>query len=333
MRTTTPTFGFTIPQRGAMFGLGTIPELLAYGPKAQATGLFDSVWVGDSITAKPRSEAVALLSALAGMTDDLLLGVGCMASFPVRDPALLALQWASLDELSGGRALLAACNGIVPENGASVKEGSHYGGIRDIDRPALMEESIQLVRELWKGEPVDWDGPHHHYEGLHILPTPVQDPCPIHIAANPFRTRYADRAMKRVATLADGWMVGTAGSGIIGRLWPLLEQHLEAAGKDASTFPVTAYANVHIGDDRNECLEQSHRFLGAYYGPVFTEQMTESWTAAGTIDDCADRIIEWVEAGATRVTLRATSWDQAGQFDRLTGELLPIVTERLASQA
>ena len=183
-----------------------------------------------------------------------------------------------------------------------MKEGSHYGGIRDIDRPARMEESIQLIRELWKGEPVDWDGAHHHYEGLHILPTPVQDPCPIHIAANPFRTRYADRAMKRVATLADGWMVGTAGAGIIGRLWPLLEQHLEAAGKDASTFPVTAYANVHIGDDRNECLAQSHRFLGAYYGPVFTEEMTESWTAAGTIDDCADRIIEWVEAGATRVT-------------------------------
>ncbi len=331
MRTTKPTFGFTIPQRGAMFGLGTIPELLDYGARAESTGLFDSVWVGDSITAKPRAEAISLLSALAGSTSELLLGVGCMASFPLRDPALFALQWATLDELSGGRSLLNVCTGIVPDGGASRLEGGHYGGIRDIDRPARMEESIRLVRELWKGEPIDWDGPFHHYEGLQILPTPTQDPCPIHIAANPFRSKYADRAMKRVATLSDGWMVGTAGSGIINRLWPKLEAHLQEQGKDSANFPVTAYANVHIGDDQAECLETSFRFLGAYYGPAFNEMMTESWTAAGTVDQCADRIMEWLEAGATRVTLRATSWDQSGQFDRLVGEVIPTVKARVAA--
>jgi alkanesulfonate monooxygenase SsuD/methylene tetrahydromethanopterin reductase-like flavin-dependent oxidoreductase (luciferase family) len=332
MRTAEPTFGFTIPQRGAAFGLGTIPELLAYGPKAEASGLFDSVWVGDSITAKPRAEAIGLLSALAGATSQVLLGVGCMASFPLRDPALLALQWATLDQVSAGRALLAACNGIVPEGGASTIEGGHYGGVRDIDRPARMEESIRLLRALWSGEPVDWDGPAHHYEGLQIQPTPVQDPCPIHIAANPLRSRYAERAMRRVAALADGWMVGTAGTGIIARLWPILAAHLEEAGKDPATFPVTAYANVHIGDDRNQCLETSHRFLEAYYGPVFTETMTESWTAAGSIDQCAERIREWLDDGATRVTLRITSWDQAGQFERLVGELLPTVSERVGAR-
>ena len=50
----TVSIGLTIPQRGAFIGVGSMGDLLELGPRAEATGLFDSVWVGDSITAKPR---------------------------------------------------------------------------------------------------------------------------------------------------------------------------------------------------------------------------------------------------------------------------------------
>jgi len=326
-----PTFGFIIPQRGALHGLGTIPQLLAFGPRAEATGQFDSLWVGDSITAKPRAESISLLSALAGMTDEVLLGVGCMASFPLRDPLLLAYQWATLDELSGGRTLLNACTGIVSERGASVKEGAHYGGVRDVDRPARMEESIRLLRALWSGESIDWNGRFHRYQDVQVLPKPAQDPCPIHIAANPFNPRYAERSMKRVADLADGWMVSTAMPNIVDWLWPILQRHLVEAGKDPATFPVTVYANVNLGPDRAACLDESFRFLEMYYGSVFDASMTEAWTAAGTVEECADHIGGWLRAGATRVALRITSWEQSDQFDRLVGELLPTVRDRFAS--
>lgn len=131
----TVSVGITIPQRGAMIGVGTLGELLELAPRAEATGLFDSAWVGDSLTAKPRPEAIGLLGALAAMTERLRLGVGCMASFPVRDPALFAYQWATLDQVSGGRMVLAACTGIVSANGASRLEGRNFGGVADIDRP------------------------------------------------------------------------------------------------------------------------------------------------------------------------------------------------------
>ena len=100
-------FGLTLPQRGAFIGLGSITDILRLAPRAEESGLFSSVWVGDSITAKPRPEAIALLGALAGMTEQLRLGVGCMASFPVRDPVLFAYQWATLDMISrlSGRCL------------------------------------------------------------------------------------------------------------------------------------------------------------------------------------------------------------------------------------
>ncbi len=61
------------------------------------------MWVGDSLVAKPRLEAVTLLSALASVTSRMRLGVGCMATFVHRHPVMLAHQWASLDVLSGGR--------------------------------------------------------------------------------------------------------------------------------------------------------------------------------------------------------------------------------------
>ena len=70
---------------------------------AEASGAFDAVWVGDSLLAKPRLEAVTLLSALAGVTSRVRLGVGCMATFVHRHPVMLAHQWASLDVLSDGR--------------------------------------------------------------------------------------------------------------------------------------------------------------------------------------------------------------------------------------
>src|ERR1700730_1008960 len=116
-------FGFTIPQRGVFFGIATWPEMLALAREADRNPLFDSVWVGDSVMAKPRPEAIAMLGALASAAGRVKLGVGCMASFPIRDPILFAYQWATLDLLSAGRMWLAVCTGIVAE-GVSARGGS-----------------------------------------------------------------------------------------------------------------------------------------------------------------------------------------------------------------
>lgn len=317
-------FGLTIPQRGAFFGLGTLPELLQFGAMADQAGM-GSVFVGDSITAKPRPEALTLLSYLAGITENVRLGVGCMASFPVRDPVVLAYQWATLDQVSNGRAWMIACTGIVAERDASNVEGSHFGGIANRDRPSRMVEHMALMREIWKGEEFDWDGQHHRYKDLQVETTPVQDPCPIDIAANPFNPKFSDRAMLRVATHADGWMTVPSFPNMIRDLGAILKGHLVALGKDPDTYPITGYVNANVGSERNECLDESFRFLEAYYGPVFSEEMTESWTAAGTPEQCAARLREYFDQGATHLTIRMTAWDQPTQVRRLIEEVLPLV--------
>ncbi len=323
------TFGLTLPQRAALFGASSMPEMFDLARNADSNPLFDSVWVGDSLMAKPRPEALTMLGALAGITENLKLGVGCMASFPVRDPFLFAYQWANLDFMSNGRMLLAACTGIV-RGGASAAEGANWG-VLDKERAARLEENIDIVRRLWSGEKVTYDGKWHSYQDAFVEPGPVQDPCPIWIASNPTpipgREHIWDRALQRVARLADGWMTVQMSPQMLKTNWEKIQVHLAEEGRDAGSFPTMAYHNLNVGSDKQTCLEESKRFLDEYYGPVFTPKMVESWTAAGTPDEVVEHLVKLIEDGAKTISLRLTSWDQRGQYRRMVEEILPRVQE------
>src|SRR5712692_7445496 len=90
-------FGLTLPNRGVLLGATTPKQLLEISAAAEKSGQWNSIWVGDSLVAKPRLEAITLLSAIAGITERVRLGTACFASFTTRHPVPLAIQWASLD--------------------------------------------------------------------------------------------------------------------------------------------------------------------------------------------------------------------------------------------
>ena len=98
--------GLLLPNQGVVFGATTVPELLELADRAEGSNVFESLWVGDNLLAKPRLESVTLLSALAVVTKTSRLGTACMASFPLRDPIVLAAQWGALDCLASGRTCL-----------------------------------------------------------------------------------------------------------------------------------------------------------------------------------------------------------------------------------
>src|SRR3954453_14602334 len=91
-----------------------IPMLLDLSEQVEASG-FDSVWVGDSLFSKPRYEPISLLSAISQRTSSVALGTACIVS-STRNPLYLALEWATLDQLSGGRPALGTGMG-TPEAG------------------------------------------------------------------------------------------------------------------------------------------------------------------------------------------------------------------------
>src|SRR6059058_5247541 len=156
--------GLTLPNRGVLFGAITAAQMLAMAELADRSGLFHSVWVGDSLFGKPRMESVALLAGIAARTERVRLGPACMASFTLRDPLLLAYQWASLDLLAGGRTVLVACTGIVPQAGGETEDAVY--GVDNKARVERLVEWIAVLKRLWTEDDVTFEGRHCRFAGV-----------------------------------------------------------------------------------------------------------------------------------------------------------------------
>ncbi|HEY6114361.1 MAG TPA: LLM class flavin-dependent oxidoreductase, partial [Candidatus Dormibacteraeota bacterium] len=166
-------FGLSLPNRAVLFGLRA-STLLAVARAADRSGAFDSVWVGDNFLSKPRLEAIVLLSALAAATERVRLGTVCLATFPMRDPIQLAIQWASLDMLSGGRTILAVCLGQSTRDGDKFAAEYEAMGITNTERVGRLEEGIEILRQAWGPGAVDFSGRFYNYRDVQVLPKPAQ---------------------------------------------------------------------------------------------------------------------------------------------------------------
>lgn len=319
-------FGLTLPNRGVTFGVTTAAEMLDLSERAEAAGCFDSVWVGDSILAKPRMEAITLLAAIAARTKRVRIAPGCFASFPLRHPILLAYQWASLDLIAEGRTILCVCKGDQTGGGDIVDEWKAMN-IPLKSRHARMEEGIQIVRKLLTEDDVTFKGEYYEFENVTVEPKPEKAP-PIWIAANPHTAgagpKTLEKVRRRIARLADGWMTTMMNPEMLREAWTSLAQTLEEYGRDPTSFPRTLYYNVNINESKAKALEESKKFLDTYYMMDFPEPLLDAlWVAAGPVEECADRLRALAEAGANGIALRFASWDQRGQFRRVADELLP----------
>jgi alkanesulfonate monooxygenase SsuD/methylene tetrahydromethanopterin reductase-like flavin-dependent oxidoreductase (luciferase family) len=317
-------FGLTLPNRGVLFGVTTPEEMLRMAQIADDSDVFQSVWVGDSLLGKPRMESVTLLAGVAARTSRVRLGPACMASFPLRDPVMLAYQWASLDLLSAGRTVLVCCTGIVPQAGGRI-EGELYG-LQSRDRVQRMLEWIELLKLLWTQDNVTFEGKHYRCEGITIEPKPAAKPRPpIWIANNPppGNEEAIRRTLRRVVNHADGWETSLWEPADVG--WRLQELRRLAAevGRDPSTIETHLYHNINVNDDRQAAIEESKRFLDTYYTMDYSPQFVAGWTATGSPDECVEHLQMYKQLGFDEVTLRMTGWDQFGQLDRVMREVLP----------
>src|SRR6516165_2614322 len=157
-------FGLILANRAVVLGAVKVPDLVDLTVQAERSGFFDAVWAGDSLLAKPRLESVTLLSALAGVTTRVRLGVGCMATFVHRHPVMLAHQWASLDVLSEGRSLLAVCLG-GPDEASAAQALEHAAmSVRASERVGRLEEGIVVLRKLFHEDKVSHAGRFYTFE-------------------------------------------------------------------------------------------------------------------------------------------------------------------------
>jgi len=316
-------FGISLPNRAVLFGLP--PEtLLVTAERAEASGLFDSVWVGDNFLSKPRLEAVVALSAVAARTKRLKLGTICLASFPLRHPLPFAIQWASLDVLSGGRTILVVCNG------GSVKMGGAFAtelvamGVKSSERPARVEEGIAILRRFFGPDPVTFHGQFYDFEEVQVLPKPVQARVPIGIAVKPIAGDPVseERILRRVARLADCWQMDSIDPAIFKGWWARVQEYANEYGREVPDAQL--HLMVNINDDAARARQESVEFLEHYYGQGrISDDYLAHWLAYGSPAAVAEKIQTFIDAGFTTPVLRFTSPDQLGQLERCVTEVLP----------
>ena len=326
-------FGLTLANRAVVLGAIGARDLIDLTVAAEEAGAFDTVWVGDSLVAKPRLEAVTLLSALASVTSRMRLGVGCMATFVHRHPVMLAHQWASLDVLSSGRSWLAVCLGGPDEAGAAQALEHAVMGVRPSERVARLEEGISILRTLFASKKASHRGRFYQFDGLTIEPPPLQRPCPIWIASNPTGLTWkggasaseavVERSFRRVARHADGWMTNKLSPEEFRRQWSRITALAREEGRDPAALGSALYHNININEDRTAALAESKTFLDTYYTANFSAAFVEGWTIAGSPDQCVDQLRAYFDAGLGHIALRLTSWDQRGQLKRFLAEVAP----------
>lgn len=332
-----PSFGLTLANRGVIIGAIKVRDLFDMAQRGEASGVFDSIWVGDSLLAKPRLESVTLLSALAAVTSKVRLGVGCMATFVHRHPVLFAQQWASLDVLSAGRAWLAVCLGGPDEQSPAQALEHAVMGVKSSERPARLEEGIVILRKLFHEEKASHQGRFYRFENVTLRPQPVQNPCPIWIASNPTGltwrdgasapTRVVERSLRRVARYADGWMTNKVSPRQFREQWAQITTMAREEGRDPGQLGSALYHNININEDRKAALEESKRFLDQYYTFNFSPAFVEGFTTAGSPKQCIEELRAYFDAGIQHITLRMASWNQVGQLERFVSEIAGYFTE------
>ena len=295
--------------------------------RASENSGYDSVWVGDSILAKPRLDPLAVLSSVATVTSKVKLGTACMIA-PLRNPILLARTWATLDLLSHGRTIMAVCVG--PGTTEYDKLGIKYG-----NRGRMLEEYVQLLRKLWAEDHVTFQGKYYNVSDITLNPKPVQRKLPIQIVGWPYshgghevkseesNPKLMDAVFSRVAKHGDGWMFdGFATPENVADGIERLKASTKSAGRDSSELDIVYQMTMNLNStSREEAVREGKEYLLKYYGDL--SRPLDSWGPFGTADDCIDRIERFKSAGVKTIVLRFASSHQADQFSRFTKEVLP----------
>ena len=294
-------FGVLLPTREAvMSSRSDLSTLMQLAERAEALG-FSSVWVGDSLTARPRIDALTTLAAVGARTRRVRLGTAIFLA-ALRNPIMLAYQLASLDWITGGRIDLGIGYGRPKEPAAE-----HEFKILGLDPSARMkmsEELIQVMRRLWLEKDVSYAGKFTSFEHVTIEPKPVQPKgVPIWIASN-----NVEPGLKRVARLGDAWINNIKSPDIFAECWQKIRAYAADAGRDPSLIHPSIYFTLAAGG--KDAVIEGQTFLAQYYNRSYEAVANAMLCVTGTWDEVIDWMEKYVEAGARTVVLRFAANDQ-----------------------
>jgi len=293
--------GYLLPTRErVMEGQPQAAPLLELAERAVRLG-FDSIWVGDSVLARPRHEPLTLLAAVAGRIPRVEIGTAVLLP-ALRNPVLLAQQAATLDQIAQGRLILGV--GIAADV-PNIRQEFTAAGVPFEKRVGRLLEGLRLARALWSGQPVDWGGRWTVERGvLGITPHRPGGP-PIWIGGS------LPASVERAGRYFDGWLPLAPAPEEWTRLWKEVKEIARAAGRDAKALTGAMYLTVCVDEDRDRADARLNHYLEQYYGQPAAMTRRRQASYAGPKDGLAEWLAAYVRAGVSHLVLRI-----AGEHER-----------------
>jgi probable F420-dependent oxidoreductase len=243
--------GFSLPNIGP---IGTTEAVTKVAQRAEALG-YHSLWTIERVLypVQPQRpypgtpdgslpevykhvlDPLGALTFVAGLTKKIKLGTSVL-DIPYYNPVMLARRLSTLDFLSGGRLIVGLGLGWS-------KDEMDAAGADMTKRGAMADEFIQVLKTIWTTNPVEFHGKFYNIPKSYINPKPVEKPHPpIYMGA------FVPAALKRVATLTDGWNPVFLPIPVMSQMFDSIKQMAKEAGRDPSTLGMIVHAIVELTD-------------------------------------------------------------------------------------
>ena len=308
MTDTSPKFVVRLHQGG--FGYAYLREIFraADGLGYDGASLYDLLGI-------PTLECWTTLSALAAETERIRLIPMVLANL-YRHPATLAKMAATLDVISEGRLVL----GI----GAGGGEGDHkayglpYPSTRE--RVAMVGEAVQVIRLLWSGERVSFEGNHYRLNNALCDPAPVQQPAPPILIGG-----HGERHLLRVAAAHADITNMSADMGIAEHEAKrrVLDAHCAAVGREPSEVALSHNAHVFIGRDEAAVEELLAGHAARHGGSVERFKATLGNAIVGTPAQCVEQLRRYTDYGIGWFFLLFPEPVSVGDLELFASEVMP----------
>ncbi len=313
-------------------------ELVELGVRAEEVGL-DSVLVSDHFQPWRHEgghapHALACLAAIGERTRRVELGTSVLTPSFRYNPAVLAQQLATLALLNPGRVMLGVGTGeALNEISVGLAEWPEFK-----ERWARLRESVRLMRALWEGERVSFDGDYYRTSDATVYDRP-EGGVPVYVAAGgPQMAKYAGR-------VGDGFIC-TSGKGMdlyTDTLLPAVEEGLEAGGRSSGDIVRMIEIKLSYAPTREEALENTrfwaplslsaedkHRLddpteMAAAADRLPIEQVAERWIVETTPEGVLDAVRPYVEAGFDHLVFHAPGHDQEQFLSSFGRDVLPLL--------
>ena len=284
--------------------------------QAEALG-YDSLWLSDRlISTSPIVEPVTGLAAIAGRTRKLKFGMSVLV-LPLRNPAIVAKEIATIDFLSGGR--------MLPAFGIGTEDPREYeaAGVAKEERGGRTDEAVAILRRLWSEEHVTHRGRYYQMTDVTIAPRPAQRILPIWFGGR------SEAAYRRIGRSGDGWLASFLTTEEFADGAERIRANAAAAGRDIDEDHYGVILSVTIATSVEQARQLAAPALRRFRPDVDIERLS----IFGTPDDCSARIDEYLRAGASKFVLRpACPPDQlSAQLDIIAREIAPRFDRTMAT--